>query len=213
MAEGPNHAAGRPPSPTRGSEPFEARELLASFGPSALLTPANGLTILRILASPLVFLLVVATGPSSWLLVALWFVLTVSDGFDGYIARRQGTTRSGAFLDPLADKFLILGALAGLAVKGEILWIPVILIALREVGMSAFRSIAGRRGVSIPARRSAKLKTLLQDSAVGLALLPLTSGNAGLVGAVLWIAVVATLVTGYQYLHDGRRLLRAAGQS
>lgn len=184
------------------------------FGPSALLTPANLLTVTRIAAAPALAVLVIATGPSSWLLVGLWFVLASSDGADGFVARRQGATRSGAFLDPLADKFLVLAALAGLAAIDEVSVIPVVIIALREVGMSAYRSVAGRRGISIPARRSAKAKTLLQDLAVGLAFLPLVGrDHRSVVSAVLWLAVALTLFSGVQYLRDGRRLTKTAALS
>ena len=69
--------------------------------------------------------LVIATGPSTWLLVVLWFICSSSDGLDGFVARRYGTTRSGAFLDPLADKFIVLGVLAALAAIGEVSWLPV----------------------------------------------------------------------------------------
>jgi CDP-diacylglycerol--glycerol-3-phosphate 3-phosphatidyltransferase len=181
------------------------------FGPSALLTPANALTLARLLATPVMVALVIATGPSSWLLVGLWFVCSSSDFFDGVIARRYGTTRSGAFLDPLADKFVVLGVLASLAAIGEIGWVPVLLIALREISMSIFRSYAGRRGVSVPARNSAKAKTLLQDLVIGLAFLPPVGlHHAGIVRWALWIVVAVTLWTGLEYLRDSRKLLAGA---
>jgi CDP-diacylglycerol--glycerol-3-phosphate 3-phosphatidyltransferase len=181
------------------------------FGPSALLTPANALTFARLLASPVMVALVIATGPSSWLLVGLWFVCSSSDFFDGVIARRYGTTRSGAFLDPLADKFVVLGVLASLAAIGEVGWLPVVLIAAREVSMSVFRSYAGRRGVSVPARTSAKAKTLLQDMVIGLAFLPPVGlHHAGVVRWALWFVVAVTLWTGFEYLRDSRKLLAGA---
>jgi len=179
-----------------------------TFGPSALVTPANALTLGRLLASPLMIALVVAIGPSSWLLLAVWFVCSSSDGLDGVLARRQGATRSGAFLDPLADKFLVLGVLAALAGIGEIGWLPVILIAAREVSMSVFRSYAGRRGVSVPARTSAKVKTLLQDLVIGLAFFPPVGlHHQSVVGWALWFVVAVTLWTGLEYLRDSRKLL------
>ncbi len=89
---------------------------------------------------------------ATWFNFAVGFIFAASDGLDGYIARRQGTTRSGAFLDPLADKALVLGAMVTLASEGTLPWLPVVLIALREVGMQLYRSWAARRGVSIPAR-------------------------------------------------------------
>jgi CDP-diacylglycerol--glycerol-3-phosphate 3-phosphatidyltransferase len=155
--------------------------------------------------------LVIATGPSTWLLVGLWFVCSCSDFWDGVIARRYGTTRSGAFLDPLADKCIVLGVLASLAAIGEVSWLPVVLIAVREVSMSVFRSYAGKRGVSVPARTSAKFKTLLQDCVIGLAFLPPVGlHHAKIVGWALWGVVAVTLWTGFEYLRDSRRLLSDA---
>lgn len=192
------------PSRHSTTESVEAK----SFGPSALLTPANAVTMARLLASPVLVCLVVATGPSTWLLASLWFVCAASDGVDGWIARKMGTTRSGAFLDPLADKFLVLGVLAALAGIGEFSWLPVALVAMREIAMSVFRSLAGRRGVSIPARQLAKMKTLMQDVVVGLALLPPVGlHHVGLVRDLLWVAVALTIYTGLEYRRDGRKLM------
>ncbi len=180
-----------------------------TFGPSALATPANAVTLARLLVSPVLVLLILTTGPSTWLLVAVWIACSGSDGVDGFVARRTGATRSGAFLDPLADKVLVLGAMAALASIGEFGWLPVILIALREVAMSAFRTMAGRRGISIPARPTAKAKTLVQDVVVLLALLPPVGlHHAFLVRDVLWFAVALTLYTGFEYARDGERLKR-----
>lgn len=186
-------------------------ETARTFGPSALATPANALTLARLLAAPLVAALVVTTGPSSWLLFALWAVFSLSDGLDGIIARRMGATRSGAFLDPLADKFLVLGALFALAGIGEFSWLPVSLIAVREVTMSAYRFYAGRRGVSIPARPTAKVKTFLQDVVVAFVFFPpLGRHDAGVVRILIWVAVAATLYTGLEYALDGHRLVTRA---
>jgi len=182
-----------------------------SFGPSALVTPANGLTLARLIAAPVLAVLTIAIGPTSWVLWSLWVVFSVSDSLDGYVARRHGTTRSGAFLDPLADKFLVLGALSALAALGTVGILPVALIGGRELGMSGFRTWAGRRGISVPARPTAKIKTLVQDLAVGAAYWPVI-GNAhrGVVAIVLWVAVGLTIVTGAEYFVDARRLLRRA---
>jgi CDP-diacylglycerol---glycerol-3-phosphate 3-phosphatidyltransferase len=185
-----------------------------TFGPSALVTPANALTLARLLATPVLVVMVVLTGPSTWLLACVWLVCAGSDGVDGWVARRQGTTRSGAFLDPLADKFLVLGVLAALASIHEVSWIPVLLIGVRELAMSVYRAFAGRRGVSIPARPTAKVKTMLQDLAVGLALIPPVGlHHVTVVRVLLWVAVVATLYTGFEYLVDGRRLLSGVSGS
>ena len=180
-----------------------------TFGPSALVTPANAVTVARLLAAPVYVLMLVAWG-ASWINVIVGFLLAASDGLDGYMARRHGTTRSGAFLDPLADKVVVLGALGALAVQHHLPWAPVGLIALREIGLVAYRSWAGRRGVSIPARMSAKVKTLVQDLAIATCLLPPLAGEHGLQIVAIWVAAALTVFTGLQYLLDGRTALQEA---
>jgi CDP-diacylglycerol--glycerol-3-phosphate 3-phosphatidyltransferase len=178
-----------------------------SFGPSALATPANALTVARLLAAP-VFVGLILTEGASWLIVAVGVAMAGSDGVDGWIARRQGTTRSGAFLDPLADKFVVLGAFFALAAHGKLPWLPILLMTVREAGMSGYRSWAARRGVSVPARRSAKLKTLVQDLAIATCLVPPLAGQHTLQLAAVWTATALTLSSGAQYLWDGRMALR-----
>ncbi len=181
---------------------------MRAFGPSALVTPANAVTVARAAFTPVLLVLIVGSGASYPVLV-LWIVLAASDGIDGYLARRHGTTRSGAFLDPLADKLLVLGAMVTLAARGAFGWVPVGLIAAREVAMSGYRSWVGRRGVSIPARRSAKAKTAVQAVAVGLALSPIAIRRAPwLARVVLWVAVALTLGSGMQYVRDDARAAR-----
>ena len=99
-----------------------SERVATSFGPSALATPANAVTIGRLLISPFLLAMILQTG-DSWPALVLWIVLAATDGVDGYIARRMGTTRSGAFLDPLADKVLVLGAMVALVMKGRFWWL------------------------------------------------------------------------------------------
>jgi CDP-diacylglycerol---glycerol-3-phosphate 3-phosphatidyltransferase len=178
------------------------------YGPSALATPANALTAARLLAAPVFVGLIVGEG-ATWLTVAVGVAVAGSDGVDGWLARRQGATRSGAFLDPLADKVVVLGAFFALAAQGHLPWLPVALITVREVGMSAYRSWAGRRGVSIPARRSAKVKTVVQELAIAACLLPPLASQHDLQLGAVWLATALTLTSGVQYVWDGRRALRS----
>ena len=178
------------------------------FGPSALATPANAVTIARVLVTPLLLALILG-GPDSWAAFALWVVLSGTDWVDGYLARRQGVTRSGAFLDPLADKFLVLGAMFALVAEGVFWWLPVALITVREVAISVYRTWMGRRGVCIPARWWAKVKTVVQQFAVAFALLPATAGTPAVANVGLWAGVGLALVTGAQYLLDARRVAAA----
>jgi CDP-diacylglycerol--glycerol-3-phosphate 3-phosphatidyltransferase len=175
-----------------------------SYGPSALATPANALTAARLLAAP-AFVGLIATQGASWVSVAVGVAVASSDGVDGWLARRHGATRSGAFLDPLADKFLVLGAFFALAAQDRMPWVPVGLMTAREVGMSAYRSWVGRRGISVPARRLAKVKTLVQELAIASYLVPPLEGHRKLQLAVTWAATALTLASGAQYLWNGRR--------
>jgi CDP-diacylglycerol---glycerol-3-phosphate 3-phosphatidyltransferase len=173
--------------------------------PGALATWANAITAGRLLLSPLMFWVIPEHDRGTWIAFTLWFVLCASDGIDGYIARRHGTTHSGAFLDPLADKVLVLGAMFTL-VGREVFWVvPVVIIAARELIISMYRSVIGSKGVSMPASRSAKYKTLSQQLAVGFALLPLTARDATWVWkGILWVAVVLALYSGVQYFLRAR---------
>lgn len=182
-----------------------AARVAGKFESSALATPANAITAVRILATPVILLLIVDL-KISWVAAVAWLVVASTDFLDGYVARRQGATTSGAFLDPLADKVLVIGALAALASVHLVTWLPVLLIAGREVVISAYRSTVARRGVSVPARPLGKLKTACQDSAVGFILLPATGRHHLWVGHdILWVSVALALISGVQYLMDSRR--------
>jgi CDP-diacylglycerol--glycerol-3-phosphate 3-phosphatidyltransferase len=188
-----------------------AAEAEPSYGPSALYTPANLVTIARLLISPLLFGMIADT-TATWAAFALWTTLALTDGVDGYLARRHGTTRSGAFLDPLADKVLVLGALFVLVGVDRFWWLPVALIAFREIGISLFRSYYGRLGLAVPATKGAKVKTVVQAFAVGFAICPATADAEWLADTCLWVAVVLTLVTGAQYVLAGRGITTRTGK-
>ena len=177
----------------------------SSFGPSALATPANAVTSMRLLLAPVAFGMIVSH-PVSWATAAVWFVLAATDGVDGWLARRHGSTRSGAFLDPLADKVLVLGGLVALVSVGRFSWIPVAIIAAREVLISLYRSYWGRRGVAVPAIPLAKAKTFAQAVAVGLAVWPPAVTHFDRVAdVVLWVSVGLAIVSAGQYLVAGSR--------
>ena len=167
---------------------------------TAIVTWANMVTVGRVLASPFLFALIPDDGRGSYVALAVWIILWSSDGFDGYLARKHGITRSGAFLDPLADKILVLGAMFTL-VSRDVLWIlPVVIIAAREIGVSLYRVFVGSRGVSMPASKTAKVKTVSQQVAVGFALAPFAVVDHRWTFVVLlWIAVALTLLSAGQY--------------
>jgi CDP-diacylglycerol--glycerol-3-phosphate 3-phosphatidyltransferase len=127
--------------------------------PNAIRTWANAITVSRLLVSPLMFAIIPDDNVGSWAATGLWFVLCLSDLIDGNLARRQGVTRSGAFLDPLADKVCVLGAMFVLVDRGMFsVWL-VGIIATREIAISLYRVFAGAKGVSVPASKAAKFKT------------------------------------------------------
>lgn len=182
-----------------------ATKIEGKFAPSALATPANAITTFRLLASLPVIVLILQL-KISWVAALAWVVVASTDFLDGWVARRQGATTSGAFLDPLADKVLVLGALAALAATSLASWVPVVLIGGRELVISLYRSVVARHGVSVPARPLAKAKTAAQDLAVGLILLPLAGLHHRWIGEdVLWLSVALAIVSGAQYLLDSRR--------
>jgi CDP-diacylglycerol--glycerol-3-phosphate 3-phosphatidyltransferase len=185
-------------------EQRDPQEHLPTYGPSALATPANFVTVLRLLIAPVLFAMI-ADHAATWPSFLLWTALAATDGIDGIIARRHGTTRSGAFLDPLADKVLVLGAMFALVAADLFPLVPVIIIAVREIAISLFRVQLGRSGLAVPARSTAKVKTLLQALAVGAALMPILTSYWWIANALLWASVFMALFSGFQYLRDGRR--------
>ena len=177
--------------------------------PSAIATWANLVTVGRVLIAPLMFWMIPEQPGGAWVAFALWFVLCSSDGVDGFLARRHGTTYLGTFLDPLADKVLVLGAMFTL-VSRNVYWIvPVVIIAAREIAISLYRTFVGAKGVSVPASKIAKWKTVTQQLSVGFAIAPLTALDAKwLWNGLLWVSVVLALVSGGQYMwraHVGKR--------
>ena len=178
-------------------------------------TPANILTLSRILLAPPLFAIILMaddTRGASWAAFAIGLFVAITDNLDGKLARRQGTTRSGAFLDPLADKIVVLGVMVCLVRVDRYWWVPVALIAARELAVSVWRTYWARRGVSIPARRSAKYKTLVQGIALLLAVLPPLEDADAFHAVMLWTAVGFTLLTGAQYALDGQRSMNRTGE-
>ncbi len=182
----------------------DLRSALRSLG-----SPANLVTLGRIALSPIFFWLILMVpdeGGASWWGLAVGLLLGVSDAWDGRLARRSGAiTRTGAFLDPLADKVMILGAMYCFAYLGRLSWVPVGLITAREVLISVYRSWIARRGVALPARYLAKWKTIVQGLPLAAAVLPPLVGVPLVVPVLMWFAVAMTYLTGFQYLIDARK--------
>ena len=178
--------------------------------------PANLLTITRLLLAPLLFWLLLEAEDmrgASWAAFGLGVALASTDFLDGKVARRANVvSRSGAFLDPLADKVVILGSAYCLVAVDRYWWLPVTIMAVRELGITAWRSRWARLGLSLPARRSAKYKTFVQGVALAAAVMPALQHQDTLIDVLLWIAVAWTVVSGIQYLIDGQNALSSTGE-
>ncbi|GAA1775181.1 CDP-diacylglycerol--glycerol-3-phosphate 3-phosphatidyltransferase [Agromyces lapidis] len=189
-------------------------------GRSANWNLPNAITVVRILAAPVFFWLLLADdgadGPLRWWAAALFIVAIATDGIDGHIARSRGlVTDLGKILDPIADKLLTSGALVCLSILGELWWWVTILIIVREVGITVWRLVELRRGNVVPASSGGKLKTVVQAVAISLALVPLWTILGDWVLWVNWVAMglalVLTLWSGLLYVRDAVRLARGAG--
>jgi len=175
---------------------------------------ANILTIFRIVLVPVfVAVLFIDGGHDTWWRVAAWAVFAVAaitDRYDGRLARERGlVTDFGKLMDPIADKALIGAALIGLSILGDLWWWVTIVILVRELGVTALRFWVLEHGV-IPASRGGKLKTLLQVFGIGMLVLPLPTPLHWCGVVVMAAAVVATIVTGIDYVWQALKLRRAA---
>lgn len=173
------------------------------------LNPPNVLTLLRILAIPvLVLILLPPAGRDisfarSVAAFLLFVAATLTDLFDGYIARRYGMVTSlGKLLDPLADKLLVCAAMVMLIPPERVpAWMAVIVVA-REIGVTALRGMASTEGVVIAASQLGKAKTLLLNIGMGLLILHypvfgLPVHDVGIV--VLSVGLVLTAWSGLDY--------------
>ncbi len=164
-----------------------------------------GLVFARMLAVVPIVLLLQAGGERSATWAFLIFCLAaLTDAVDGRLARRLGqVTRLGTFLDPLADKLLVIGTLIPLQAQGLVpAWIVVVIVA-RELAVTNLRAIASARGYSVGASVYGKVKTIFQACAAAGLLLLLAVPSlplAYLAYALLSAALALTLLSGIDYL-------------
>lgn len=149
-----------------------------------------------------------ATRVGPWVAIVVFAVAAVSDSLDGYLARRhERITPFGQFLDPLADKLLVGAALVTLVMlRGFPSWAAAV-IAVREIAVSLLRSAALRRGRSMPASLSGKLKTATQIPTVMLWLFPRSGWVTPVQDAAVLVAVALTVISGIQYFARAKSLL------
>ena len=175
----------------------------------------NLLTLSRILAVPILVVLMWGQGPYEWLAAFVVFgIAGLTDYLDGYLARAQGTvSKIGVFLDPIADKIMVAAVIVMLVDSGIVHGLAVVaalIILLREIIVSGLREYLATLQVSLPVSRLAKWKTAFQMIALGALVLVgsaqqlmpwLPALEIGLTS--LWIAAGLTLITGYDYLRVG----------
>ena len=170
---------------------------------------SNILTLIRVAIIPIIVLCIYLKSPFfGWTAFILFCLASITDYFDGYIARiRNEVTNFGTFLDPIADKLLVAAVILILTSKGVIAdWdtIPALIILLREITVSGLREFLAGIKVSVPVSRIAKLKTLLQ--LCSLALLILSESLMEITPIIfmgkifLWIAGLLTMYTAYDYV-------------
>ena len=192
----------------------------------------NKLTVMRILLVPILVIISMIDFPVELWNIPLGYILAdiifiiaaITDKIDGYLARKNNqVTTFGKFLDPIADKILVVSALIILVGRGTIpAWIPIIIV-FREFLVSGYRLIASRQnGKVIAANKWGKLKTVTQMIAIILTFIDvnqigsifiksLTGFNFALNmldTLLMGICVVATIFSGYEYLKDGKDILK-----
>ncbi len=177
-----------------------------------MLNLPNILTLSRIAAIPLVVACFwLERGWAQWLSSILFVAACVTDWFDGYFARRyHQISRFGRFLDPIADKLLVAAALVMMVNSGTLRGIHVLaalIILAREILVSGLREFLAELRVGLPVSQLAKWKTGAQMIAIAVLLLgdavPPWITQVGL--ALIWLAALLTLITGYDYLRTGLR--------
>jgi len=178
-----------------------------------MLTLPNLLTLSRIVTVPLLVALLWWPGWAAGYALAfgLYCLMGITDYFDGYLARAQGTvSKLGVFLDPIADKIMIAAVILMLCATRDIAGLHIIaamVILLREITVSGLREFLAQLQVSVPVSQLAKWKTTLQIVAFGALILAGALPDWGWVKQVglvtLWGAAVLTVITGWDYLRVG----------
>ena len=186
----------------------------------------NALTVVRLVLVPVFIVLGLQQSWSAlWAAFVVFAVAAITDRFDGELARSWGQiTDFGRIADPIADKALTLCGFGLLSFQGFLPWWLTILIAVRELGITAMRAFFLRRGVVVSANQAGKLKTFMQVVALGMLLIPwahftaMDEANEGWVVIMIrfgqifaGVALALTLYSGVMYVIDGVRLMRGAG--
>lgn len=176
----------------------------------------NKLTVLRVILVPIFMALYLIPSHVAFsifsfevtygrLLAVIIFILaSVTDWADGHIARKNGlVTNFGKFMDPLADKLLITGALCCLLSDGTVNVVIVMIILAREFIVTGLRLVAASEGIVIAAGMLGKIKTTIQMITVIAAVI---FGKNLAVDILFWISAFITALSGVQYIIDNRKV-------
>ncbi|WP_297133532.1 CDP-diacylglycerol--glycerol-3-phosphate 3-phosphatidyltransferase [Terrisporobacter sp.] len=171
----------------------------------------NKLTLLRILLIPVFILVMMSNIQNHYLISCLIFVIaSITDALDGHIARKNNlVTDFGKFMDPLADKLLVISALICMIESDLVAGWMVIIIVSRELTVSILRAIAAADGKVIAASGGGKIKTISQMLAIIILLIGANFNNILLIntGSIfILIATFFTLYSGIDYLYKNRDL-------
>ncbi|HBF76450.1 MAG TPA: CDP-diacylglycerol--glycerol-3-phosphate 3-phosphatidyltransferase [Clostridiaceae bacterium] len=168
---------------------------------------ANKLTILRMILVP-VFLVLISISSEgynyTYAATAVFAVAAFTDFLDGYIARKKNqVTKFGKFMDPLADKLIVISAMVALVEMDKLqAWVVMIVIA-RELAVTGLRTLAASDGIVIAASYFGKAKTVTQIIAIIAMLLDMPYGIV-----IMGIAVVITVLSGIDYFYKNRNVLK-----
>ena len=182
---------------------------------SKIFNVPNTLSLIRVFLAPLVLLFlslridkpIFAEFPElSWgdvLAAVVFIVASITDAFDGYIARKYKlVTTLGKFIDPLADKVLVIAAMLALIELDRLpAWIVMVIIT-REFIVTGLRLVAAAEGVVIAASKGGKLKTVCQIIALIMLILNIPGGMM-----LMWVAMILTVWSGMDYLIKGSRII------
>ena len=192
----------------------------------------NKLTIFRIILVPIMVIIPfipiqgeVFNIPITWIIIdSIFIIASITDKLDGHIARsRNQITTFGKFLDPIADKILVLTAMIMLVEANRLpAWVPIIVV-FREFLVSGYRLVAaGKEGKVVAASIWGKIKTVTQMFALTLALIDMNAYGAFVFGkltginlvlnilasALMTVSVIATIFSGYDYLKNGKDVFK-----
>ncbi len=175
---------------------------------------ANKLTVLRILLIPVFLFVLLSNMPNNFIIALVIFIIaSFTDFLDGYLARSLNlVTKLGKFLDPLADKLLVISAMLAFIELGLLSSTVVLIIVSRELIISVFRAIAASEGIVIAASWWGKLKTNSQILMIIILLLNnyiSISVSKYLNPSIITIATIFTVFSGVDYIIKNKQVLKS----